>query len=110
MLATAMEPSTLLQVILTVRDEGKWHQSVKDVIVRLYRYLLQPFFWHTHLGRQYTAIIGWNLEYMFNGEADARRCSHLLRQCAASHWLTAKISGFSEILRMCDAELQCCTR
>ena len=69
MLATAIRYSTLLQVILTVRDEDKWHQSVKDVIVRLYQYLLRPFFWHTHLGRQYTAIIGWNLTYMFNGRA-----------------------------------------
>ena len=88
-LAAAMERSTLLQVILTVRDEEKWHRSVEHVIVRLYRYLLQPFFWHTHLGRQYTAIIGWNLEYMFNGEANGRRyrqsrvagCSPTLAHC-----------------------------
>ena len=58
----------MLQVILTVRDEEKWYQSVRDVIVRLYRYMLQPFFWHTRLGRQYTAIIGWGLQFMFHGE------------------------------------------
>ncbi len=58
----------MLQVILTVRDEEKWYQSVRDVIVRLYRYMLRPFFWHTRLGRQYTAIIGWGLQYMFHGE------------------------------------------
>ena len=57
----------LLQVILTVRDEEKWYRSVRDVIVRLYERLLKPFFWHTRLGRQYTAIIGWGLQYMFHG-------------------------------------------
>ena len=57
-----------LQVILTVRDEEKWYRSVRDVIVRLYEHLLKPFFWHTRLGRQYTAIIGWGLQYMFHGE------------------------------------------
>lgn len=58
----------LLQVILTVRDEEKWYRSVRDVIVQLYERLLKPFFWHTRLGRQYTAIIGWGLQYMFHGE------------------------------------------
>ena len=57
-----------MQVILTVRDEEKWYRSVRDVIVRLYERLLRPFFWHTRLGRQYTAIIGWGLQYMFHGE------------------------------------------
>ena len=51
-----------------MRDEEKWYRSVRDVIVRLYERLLKPFFWHTRLGRQYTAIIGWGLQYMFHGE------------------------------------------
>ena len=84
-----MECSTVLQVILTVRDEEKWHQSVKDVIVRLYWYLLRPFFWHTHLGRQYTAIIGWNLAFMFKGEACIR------------HYSPSRVAGCSPTLAYC---------
>ena len=81
----------LLQVILTVRDEEKWYRSVRDVIVRLYERLLKPFFWHTRLGRQYTAIIGWGLHYMFHGDPSGnsrvRRKGSTLQFCHFYGWV-----------------------
>ena len=64
----------VLQVILTVRDPETWYGSVQDVIVRLHRWVLRPFFWTTQLGRQYTAIIGWGLDYMFKGDLSKDNC------------------------------------
>lgn len=65
---------TVLQVILTVRDPETWYKSVQDVIVRLHKRVLRPFFWTTELGRQYTAIIGWGLKYMFKGDMSKDSC------------------------------------
>ncbi|KAK9908109.1 hypothetical protein WJX75_002841 [Coccomyxa subellipsoidea] len=62
------------KVILTVRDPETWYASVQDVIVRLHRWVLRPFFWTTQLGRQYTAIIGWGLDYMFKGDLSKDNC------------------------------------
>ena len=64
----------VLQVILTVRNPETWYASVQDVIVRLHRWVLRPFFWTTQLGRQYTAIIGWGLDYMFKGDLSKENC------------------------------------
>lgn len=47
---------------------------MQDVIVRLHKRVLQPFFWTTELGRQYTAIIGWGLKYMFKGDMSKDNC------------------------------------
>ena len=44
------------------------------MIVRLYTWLLRPFFWTTRLGRQYTAIIGWGLQWMFGGDLSRDNC------------------------------------
>lgn len=65
---------SVVQVILTVRDPETWYASVQDVIVRLHRWVLRPFFWTTQLGRQYTAIIGWGLDYMFKGDLSKDNC------------------------------------
>ena len=62
------------QVILTVRDPEKWYASMMDVIVRLYKRVLVPFFWTTRLGREYTAIIKWGLDHMFHGDLSKENC------------------------------------
>jgi len=61
-------------VVLTVRDPDAWHTSVMQVIVRLHRWVLRPFFWTTRLGREYTAIIGWGLKFMFGGDLSKENC------------------------------------
>jgi hypothetical protein len=62
------------QVVLTVRDPETWHRSVHNVIIKLYKRVLRPFFWTTELGRQYTTIIGWSLRCMFNGDLSKANC------------------------------------
>jgi hypothetical protein len=47
---------------------------MQNVIVRLYYWLLLPFFWTTRLGREYTAIIGWSLRCMFKGDLSRQSC------------------------------------
>lgn len=57
-----------------MRDPETWYESVQEVIVKLYRWVLKPFFWTTELGRQYTAIIGCSLDYMFHGDLSKENC------------------------------------
>ena len=47
---------------------------MQTVILRLYYWLLLPFFWTTRLGREYTAIIGWCLRCMFKGDLSKQNC------------------------------------
>ncbi len=77
------------QVILTVRDPEAWHASVQQVVVRLYRWLLRPFFWTTRLGRQYTAIIGWGLQWMFGGDLSKENCIRAFH--AHTEYVTAAV-------------------
>ena len=77
------------QVVLTVRDPGAWHASVQQVIVRLYRWLLRPLFWTTRTGRQYTAIIGWGLSWMFGGDMSKENCTRAFH--AHSQWVAETV-------------------
>ena len=57
-----------------MRDPDAWYDSVRSVVLRLYRYVLLPFAWVTRLGRRYTAVIAWNLRTMFGGDLSREAC------------------------------------